>query len=245
MKQIILSPLTFCLLFCLCVQAQVAKKNNQKSVFNAKTLLQEQILLTNSAKFKGNRDLDGASGFLIDYKNSSFAVTAKHLLGEAGGVEPEIELTSLENNLIEWKMMPRSNVKPKETVNLNTLGLKYTNSIADILILNIASKDFTIKRLIPNFEIPKQKEKLYMVGCPYSEDNCRQNIYEVTFSEFVSAAGMLICELKTKVQLSGFSGSPLLNKKGEVIGVLVGGGEFEGKNFVTVTHIKEIEKFLK
>jgi hypothetical protein len=237
--------LVFCFFTCSCGQSQPVKKINDNISFDYKTLLKEQTLLTNSAKFKGERELDGASGFLIDYKNSTFAVTAKHLLGEAGGIEPEIQLTALESNLIEWKMMPRSNVKSQETVSLNTLGLKYTNSIADILILNVISKTFTVKRLIPNFEIPKENEKLYLVGCPYSEDNCRQNVYEVTFSEFESSESVLICELNKNIELSGFSGSPLLNKKGEVVGVLVGGGEFEGKTFVTATHIKEIQKILK
>src|SRR5690349_13283982 len=97
-----------CLLFSACSNGQngisskkpeVDKKNDvQTSAENINSLLNKQILLTNNAQFTKNRNLEGASGFLIKHNGANFAVTAKHLLGDAGGVEPEVNLNELDKS---------------------------------------------------------------------------------------------------------------------------------------------------
>lgn len=222
-----------------------SENNNitQKSADNITNLLKKQILLTNEAQFTKNRTLEGASGFLIKYKDMTFAVTAKHLLGDAGGVEPEISLNELSKSFIKWEMMPRVVANPEnETVKLDAKDLDFSQIFSDILLLKVTSKNFEIEPLLVNFDLPKVGEVLYLIGCPYSQTKCKQNIYEVEYAEYENSQNLLIGVIKSKDNLSGFSGAPLLNSKGEVVGVLVGGGEFEGENFVTATHIKEIEK---
>lgn len=59
---------------------------------------------------------------------------------------------------------------------------------------------------------------------------------------FTIRKATLVCKMTANVEMSGFSGAPLINAKGEVVGVLVSGGEAGGKNFVMATHIKEIQK---
>src|SRR3954470_7083287 len=49
-----------------------------------------QFVLTNKATFSGHTALGGASAFLVRVPDGRvLAATAKHLIGEAGGVEPE------------------------------------------------------------------------------------------------------------------------------------------------------------
>ena len=203
----------------------------------------KQILLTNSAQFTGNRTLEGASGFLIKYNNSNYAVTARHLLGEVGGVEPEVKINSLAKNLLKWEMSPRVVLNAaRETVKLNAVGLNFSKSAHDIVLLNVVSDTFDLDVLTPNFNLPSVGESLYLIGCPYSETLCRQNSYAVKFIEYDAREAALVCEITSEVELSGFSGAPLINAKGEIVGVLVSGGESGGKTYVLATHIGEIQK---
>jgi S1-C subfamily serine protease len=214
-----------------------------KTESNIDNLLRKQILLTNRAQFTSSRNLTGASGFLIKYQGTNFAVTARHLLGEAGGIQPEVEINNLEKNLLNWEMLPRvvSNAA-KETVKLNVKGLDFSDLINDIVLLKITSDTFDLGILTPNFDVPMVGETLFLVGCPYSERQCKQNSYQVTFVEFVDSKSFLACEIKSDVNLAGFSGAPLVNEKGEVVGVLSGSIEIKGKNYILATHIKEIQK---
>jgi hypothetical protein len=241
-----------CLLFSSCSYGQKSKTitnfdvktNNQTApTSNISNLLKKQILLTNHAEFTNNRTLEGASGFLMKYNGANYAVTARHLLGEAGGIEPEIKINELNKNLLKWEMSARVIRKTdKKSVQLNAKNLDFSESVHDILLLNVISNRFEIETLTPNFEPPSVGETLFLIGCPYSESKCNQNSYQVKFVEFDETEFALVCETNSKVNLAGFSGAPLINGKGEILGVLVSGGEFNGKNYVLATHIKEIQK---
>lgn len=218
-------------------------KSEKEESSNIGNLLKKQILLTNHAQFTNDRNLEGASGFLIKYRDANFAVTARHLLGEAGGIQPEVKATELEKNLLKWEMSPRilSNTA-KETVKLSVKGLDFSDSANDIVLLKITSAAFDLGILTPKFDVPIVGETLSLIGCPYSERQCKQNSYQVKFVEFVDSNFYLACEIKSDVNLAGFSGAPLINGKGEVVGVLSGSTELKGKNYILATHIKEIQK---
>ena len=243
MKQKLFLVLSLCFFLTTCSYGQVRKTLENKLSVNGSASPKKQILLTNSARFTGNRTLEGASGFLIRYNNSNYAVTARHLLGEDGGVSPEVKVGALGKNLISWKMSPRVITDAdKETIELNANGLNFSKSVHDIVLLNVASSTFDFEVLTLNFNLPSAGETLFLIGCPYSETQCRQNSYAVKFVEYDAAEAALVCEITSKVELSGFSGAPLVNGSGEVVGVLAGGGEMHGKSYVTATHIKEIQK---
>lgn len=245
-KSKIILYFVFCLLLTNCSLAQKqtsGKPASQNSSVNIREVIRKQVLLTNLASFTNDRTLEGASGFLIKHNGANFAVTARHLIGADGGVEPEIQIGDLEKSLIKWEMMPRVvSDAAKQTVKLDVKNLDFSQSKSDIILLKIISKDFEIDPLSPNFDLPETGERLYLIGCPYSETKCRQNFYEVKYVEFDDSENVLIGEINSSENLSGFSGAPLVNAKGEVVGVLVGGGEMDGKNYVTATRIKEIQK---
>ena len=164
-------------------------------------------------------------------------------MGEDGGVEPEVNINALDRNLIKWEMSPRVVMNAAtETVKLNAKGLNFTKSTRDIVLLNVASSTFDFEVLTPNFNLPNVGETLYLIGCPYNESGCKQNTYAVKYVEYDAAEAALVCEINLKVELAGFSGAPLINARGEAVGVLVSGGESDGKTYVIATHIKEIQK---
>lgn len=244
--------ITFCFFLSACFSNQEVKNNktaevktyDKTAVLNIENLLKKQILLTNDAAFSGDRTLEGASGFLIKYNGADFAVTARHLLGEDGGVAPSVSIEQLKTPVLtKWEMKPRvvTNAN-KETVKLSAEGLDFSQSSNDFVLLKVISKDFEIQPLTPSFETPALGETLFLIGCPYSETNCKQNSYPVKFAEFDEEKNIIACEMNSKVDLRGFSGAPVVNGKGEAVGVLVSSFADGGKNYVVSTSIKEIQK---
>jgi len=203
-----------------------------------------QVLLKNYAIFKGHADeMSGASAFLIHYRDKVYAVTARHVLGADMGVQPEIKIQELNKYMVKWLMFPRVPVHPRlDTIKIGFTKLNYDLLDKDILLLEIANKNFAIYPLTPDFNLPKQGDKLYIIGCPYSQGNCKQNIYEVTYERYEEETAMLNCSIKVHFELAGFSGAPIVNAKGNVVGVLTSGWE-EGKTkFVGGTFIGAIQE---
>jgi hypothetical protein len=67
-----------------------------------------QLVLTHDAKFRGHSGLNGATAFLVRLPNGdTAAATARHLLGAAGGVSPELKATGIDSSLMDWRLHPR------------------------------------------------------------------------------------------------------------------------------------------
>lgn len=224
-----------------CIESSKKTPNLNIVNFNNK----HQVLLTNEADFKEHTSLYGASSFLIDFNNKVYAVTAKHLIGNAGGVEPEILPINLPQTIENWKMFPRvENKISNDTVTISTVNYKLVQTNADILLLKINDYKGNLYKLKPNFELPEEHDSLFIIGCQYSDEECRQNIYPCYYLNFDMQSKILICELNKKIELSGFSGAPIIDKYGFVVAVLTIGWEDNGKYFVGGTFIKEIENYI-
>jgi S1-C subfamily serine protease len=62
-------------------------------------------------------------------------------------------------------------------------------------------------------------EKVYLVGCPYSERDCKQNVYsgKVTARAF---GDRFRYDLTPPVEIPGFSGAPIIDETGHLVGVM-------------------------
>lgn len=65
---------------------------------------------------------------------------------------------------------------------LNAKELDFKQAVHDILLLNVASNTFDPAIPKPNFVLPAVNETLYLIGCPYSESGCKQNVYQLKFA---------------------------------------------------------------
>lgn len=246
MKLLISSILLTLIISISCSSSQQSKSvevKNDSLVYQLAK--QNQILLTNNAEFIRHTPLHGASSFLVEYNSEIYAVTAKHLIGADGGVEPQINANELNDCIDSWKMFPRVPVhEVTDTVIIGSEKMNYKNRDKDILVLPIKNKSFNIYALKPEFNMPKQGDDLFFIGCPYSEINCKQNVYQATFDSFDEVSSLLICKSKSTIEIAGFSGAPLLDSKGYVIGTIRGGGEQDGDYYIVATFIKEIKEIV-
>lgn len=179
-----------------------------------------QIVLTNDAEFNGHSPLLGASSFLIRTGDGQvLAATAAHLIGSAGGVEPEIPVDQLTSRIRSWKIYPRT--MPDDFVEATSLavrGLGQEN--LDWLILSIEDSD-----RLPAYPLKLRKdpvrvgEAVYLIGCPYVEQNCKQNVYAGTVTER-AFGDRFRYDLDPPVDMRGFSGAPIVDHKGYLVGVM-------------------------
>jgi hypothetical protein len=219
-------------------------RQDQKVPVSKETLLSNQILLTNYATFRDhNKPMLGASAFLLNYRNKIFAVTAKHLLGDAMGIDPEIKTTELNKYLIKWQMFPRTPINLLlDTITIKRSDLDYTQQDKDILLLEIENTKHHIFPLSPTFKLPIAGEQFSIIGCPYIEDSCKQKSYDIVYRAFDPETSMLIFTIDAELDFSGFSGAPIIDKTGSVIAVLTSGWSDNGVNYIGGTYIKELEK---
>ena len=227
---------------CLAATKMAAQQIKPDSV---KTILaKHQVLLTNLAVFKDHKEeMAGASAFLINYKNSIYAVTAKHLLGEAMGIEPEVKPVQIKQQLLSWKLFPRVPVnKKRDTVSVGAGKLDYSMLNSDILLLEVTNTGFNALALTPNFSLPQKGDTLYLIGCPYSDENCRQNMYELIYREFDESSSQLIYTTTSAIELAGFSSAPIVDANGQVVSILTTGWEEKTTRFVAGTFISDIQK---
>lgn len=180
-----------------------------------------QLVLTNSATFKGHTALEGASSFLVKSPAGTvYAAAANHLLGPNGGVDPWVYQEDLDRDLESWQMYPRT--KKELTISIAGLGLKKPyREASDWILLKVKNEG----NPLPSTPLALRPtpveigEEIFLAGVPYSQRNSAQNIYRGRVTQR-KAPDWFRYDLDTPVNIVGFSGAPILDKKGLVVGVM-------------------------
>lgn len=180
-----------------------------------------QIVLTNEAVFQGHTSLQGASCFLIQSKRGKvFLATARHLLGPAGGVEPTVRVDRLDNVLRSWRVFPRT--QPEKATQVEQVALPNLDANdRDWLILNVAGSSGSLpaKPLRLRQRPVTEGETVFMVGCSYADSNATQNVYKGIITKRYYKDYWRF-DIHPSVELPGFSGAPILDKDGLVVGLV-------------------------
>ena len=201
-----------------------------------------QVLRTNAATFTDGQHLDGASAFLVQVGQRQYALTANHLLGEDGGIEPRKMRSQLNNELVNWKLFARQ--RAADTVRLAKLLNVADADSSDALVFSLKGGPGKYQALTPRYEAPAAGEEVYIIGCPYAEADCTQNRYPVRVVA-ATATEYLLAENESP-KLSGFSGCPIVDKQGRVLGLL----SFtlthpSGKKYTLITPITVVKNYLQ
>ena len=146
-----------------------------------------QIALTNNIQYKnGDRYIFSSfayagTGFLINTGTDTLAVTAKHILLIARN--KKTNSVSINNDLLLWSMKPKGNYSDSvvidKLINDDTAevieGIKSTILERDMLVLSIKKSSKNIYPLKPRYSIPRNGEKVYLIGCAYAHPFCSVN----------------------------------------------------------------------
>jgi hypothetical protein len=201
-----------------------------------------QALLTNGATFADGQHMDGASAFLVQVGARQYALTANHLLGADGGIEPTKKRTQVNGELVSWKLFARQGAT--DTVLLDKLLNSVDSDSSDALVFSVRGGKSGYQALTPRYDAPEIGEEVYLIGCPYAEADCTQNRYPVRVED-VSATEYLV-EQGESPTLSGFSGCPVVDKQGRVLGLLSFTlAEPSGKKHTMITPISVMKRYLQ
>jgi hypothetical protein len=150
-------------------------------------------------------------------------VTAAHLLGPAGGVEPVLDPPKVAHVLESWRMFPRTS--PRDTVKVvgphaRTPSIK-SEVWTDLVILDIAPMSVVA---LPSIPLSLRAEpiaigaRVFLIACPYEQEDCTQNVYPAKV--VARDHDRFKYTFESPVSLSGMSGAPVLDENGLVAGVM-------------------------
>jgi hypothetical protein len=181
------------------------------------------LALTHDTEFRGHTPLQGATAFLVELPDKRVvAATAKHLLGPDGGVEPRLPLAEVKKALVHWSLHPRS--KPQSSVAVTGIHGAPDNYPAsdEWLLLDLDAKEpkYPATPLKVRQKPLARGEKVFVVGVRYDNEKNTQEIFPGKITD--PGRGLIEGTLDAPANLEGFSGAPIVDADGHVVGLVTG-----------------------
>ncbi len=174
-----------------------------------------QLLLQNSFKATSN-DFDGASGFLVRLPSGQpLAVTARHVFGET------LDVPSLEKPSTVWTMAPPA--RSTARVHLRKIAWDAERQAGgkplDCVVMTVDEPTrWPAELLTPRQTPPVVGETVYLLGVPYG-DKAAQRVYKGTVISEDDDESMFGYEIDGTPATRGFSGAPVVDANGLVLGI--------------------------
>ena len=198
---------------------------------------------------------NASNGFLVQYKNATYAVTAKHVLMIAK--TDNMTHVNFNGALKQWKMHPKNDstsyIVVDKLLNTNTkdeLTWEYMDqnwdTYNDWLVFSIKENQSKQKALRFRETALEQGEKLYALGWTYKDTVGTQRTYEYTFEQSEGDYHNLI-QTNGPDYLGGLSGAPIIDQKGKLVGLVSTGwvDEQTNKTMLQATSSKNIHTFIQ
>ncbi|WP_281336093.1 trypsin-like serine protease [Flavobacterium eburneipallidum] len=164
-------------------------------------------------------------GFLLQHNNETYAVTAKHLLKH---IKPEsMKTLSFENNIKSWSLYPLENKSELVTCDKLLNENKSENLEAkstydnDWLVFSIKENSSKVKPLQIRTTPLIAGEKIYVVGWTRTMESGKQRVYEFEYYKTIGDR-ILLKDVVVPEKFGGLSGSPVVDEKGQVVGIVSG-----------------------
>ena len=204
-----------------------------------------RVLLTDGRKIEAGTafgaTLDGSKPILL---------TALHLFGEAGGLQSDIPPQSLPDQVQDITLFDMEYGSQLGTTGRGLLrdgypmrdDGPYVDCSGDIVAFQLP-EGIAIGSAPIAAENPEVGERVWIVGKEYKEKGPTANLYSGVVAEV--STGVIALEEDVPFDGRGFSGGPVVNAKGEVVGTVIGSAEKLGKKYSLLNPIEAIRSRLK
>ncbi|WP_299407665.1 serine protease [Acaryochloris sp. IP29b_bin.148] len=175
--------------------------------------------------FKGPDGQFGAgTAFVVSQDNAVFLLTAHHLFGPAGGLDREYT----------WSEMPTfsaSGENPLSKVSVvagqalpvkGARGMQGTQVNADLAIFPVQSNS-QVHAMSLATALPQVSDEVWLIGEVIGSSEYKHK----AVVDQVSKEGIYY-RFDNKIELRATSGAPIVDKKGQVVAMNLGGGEYQG-----------------
>ena len=208
----ILTNVALCLCF-LIVSSCAYNMRFVKSLHDAKkTIMKIEVWISSSDCNKSNKSCDLAmlyatgTGAVVNHKNKKTILTAHHVCYSEGVAE----LAASYNASVMLKVTDREN-------KIYTADIKKTNVALDLCLLKIEEeKKLNIPSLLLSSKSPEYGERVYNLSAPLGIIN--GEMVPLFEGHFFGTIGNK--EFYSLPSIGGTSGSPILNRDGELVGMV-------------------------
>lgn len=184
-----------------------------------------QLVLANTATFKGHTFLEAGCASLARLPDGEVvAVSARHLLSEDGGVEPEIPLEKLDQVIEKWLLHPLdADQKSVEVTGLYSHATNYFRA-GEVALLRLKE---TGKSSLPAEPLNIRRsplatgDKIFVVAASPIHTQGKQKVYPGTVISQVEQ--LLMARVDGQVNMRGFSGAPVLDEHGRLVAIVTSG----------------------
>lgn len=195
-------------------------------------VLPDNTILRPDFYLQGNNYAAGtAFAVEIPEKNTSLILTALHLFGPDGGLEEQIPSSELKDKIQKVVFYDAfTDAECGETVKVLSIP---DAKVSSQLHTDVAAFYYGDNMSVPKFKIsdklPKKGETVWLAASLVTETNDKK-LHRATVKS--ASKKMLTFEYEDGgIELRATSGAPILNSKGEVVGINIG-GYTEGKKVI-------------
>lgn len=227
------------------------------SCSGTKDLSKTPIGLINNVSYN-NSEFDNpnaSNGFLVKHNKATYAITAKHILMIAKS--DKMQFVDFAGELKQWKMHPKNDsssyVVLDELLSTNqkdslTWSYMDTNwdTYNDWLVFSIKENNTKHKPLKFRKTPLMKGEKVYAVGWSYGDKTGAQRVYAYTFDE-IEGNYLNLIQVTGPPSLGGLSGTPIVDEKGDLVGLVSSGWEDEEtqKVMLQATRMENMRSFIE
>jgi len=181
-----------------------------------------QITLSNSIQFinESFKDLPG-NGFLIDIGDEVLAVTCKHTLWV--NRDKDMKTVDFKGKLKEWRMVvvnePLQYVVLGDLINTDSKeAIGESNTEKDYLVFRIKENHSKITPLKLSVKPMQPSDTIFEVGWTFRTKTESQQFHTAKVYSYLGS--FLLVNHMIQENLAGLSGSPVINKNNELVGIV-------------------------